>query len=418
MPSHHRLLCTGLVLAAAAAVGAPQPAAAYEPFTSANCTALTFTSAPRVIVHTGELPTGPDWFGPNLDMLAAVNDINDELNAVGATTAEITSTTTSTAPFIQGQWFNDPVPTIHVGFHNDPNGQKGSGGPGVSTNCEYDEAHIGFKRADLGTGWNFGVPEDGGQTYYDATQDDESGARYFRLSYLHELLHTLGLKHSDTSYSMVNYGDRPWSDANTIRPLPDDVKGLRELYPQPNVATADVAVHNSWWTLTGASNGAAQQERLCAPSLGDGLDPDSFAPLCGTGGPDAGVTQVCSGEWLRTRFTVANYSTEAVDLTARLWLSLDDRWDPSDRVGPGRLTTGRSAAQAAPYGISWELPLLGFPEGDYHPIVRVRGTTASGQPVESWTPLRGTVHYELSQCLTRSEAELPVAASPHGATRR
>lgn len=387
-----------LAVALAAVAWSPQPAAAYETFTGSNCSALTWTSPPRVVVHVGNLPGGADYLDDNLKMLAAVSEIADEFNRVGATTAEITSTTTSTEPFTQGDWFNDPVPTIHLGFHDDPNGGLGSGGPGPYANCRYDEAHIGLKNLDLAS-WNFGVPEDGGQAYYDTTQNDASGARYFRLVYLHELLHTFGLNHSDTSYAIMNYGHRPWFDEDTIRPLPDDVKALRELYPEPLVGTSEVAVFNSWWTIDGASNGAAQQERYCKPSLGVTFGLSPFWEYCGMMGPDSGSTQVCSGSTLHTRFTLANYSTDEADLTARLWLSRDDQWDPSDLLSPTRHSYTLGATDSDPAATTWEMPTLAR-EGEYRPIVRVRGTTASGRSVESWTPQRGQVEYDRGNCLT------------------
>ncbi len=394
-----RLLRAGLVLVAVAVLGSPQPAAAYETFSPGSCSALTWTSAPRVVVHVGNLPTDPEYLWDSLNLLAAVNDVARELNDVRATTAEITSTTTSTEPFTQGVWFDDPVPTIHVGFHDDPNGGLGSGGPGPSANCRYDEAHIGLKNLDLAR-WNFGVPEDGGQAYFDATLNDTSGARYFRLVYLHELLHTFGLAHSDSSYSMMNYGDRPWFDERTIRPLPDDVKGLRELYPEPLVGSSEVAVFNSWWTLAGAASGAAQQERYCAPNVGGNFISDPFSDRCALNGFAWGSTEICAGSSLHTRFTVANYSTDAADVTARLWLSLDDQWDPSDRLSPTRHDYSLSATDADPAAATWEMPNLGISEGTYRPIVRVRGTTAGGRSVESSTPQRGRVSYALTDCVT------------------
>lgn len=403
------LLRAGLTLAAVAAACAPEPAAAYETFTTGGCTALTWTSQPRVVVHTGELPTGSENAGDNLRMLAAVAEVNDALNDVNATSAQITSTTTSTAPFTQEVWFNDATPTIHVGFHNDPDGKLGSGGPGRSVGCRYDEAHIGFKNLDFNDPsdtWNFGTPEDEGKAYYDMTQNDAGGDRYFRLAYLHELLHTFGLNHSDSSYSMLNYGDRPWSDEDTIRPLPDDVAGLRELYPQPNVGTSEVAVFNTFYTQAGATNGAAQQERLCKPSLGDFFWADMFGDYCGITGPNWGSTQICPGSSLRTRFTIGNYSTEDADLTARLWLSRDEEWDSSDLVSPTRYEDDVPSTHSHHESATFEVPYLGFtPSADYHLILRVRGTTTSGRSVESWTPLRGTVEHELAQCLTAEPAD-------------
>ena len=410
-----RNLTLGLVLAAALAGCAPEQAAAYETFTTSSCSALTWTAQPRVVVHTDELPTGSAYFGDELKLLAAVNDVNDAFNDVNATAAQITSTTTSTAPFTQEVWFNDATPTIHVGFHDDPEGKLGSGGPGPSVNCRYDEAHIGFKNLDFNAPsdtWNFNTPAQDGKPYYDMTQNDADGDRYFRLAYLHELLHTFGLSHSDSSYSMLNYGDRPWSDEDTIRPLPDDVAALRALYPQPNVGASEVAVFNTFYTLMdGTENGAARQNRLCAPSLGDFFWSDEFAAYCGVEGPDASSTEVCQGDLLRTRFTIGNYSTQTAELTARLWLSRDEQWDPTDLVSPSRIEYDVESTHAHRESASWEVPALGFAAADYHPILRVRGTTPDGRSVEAWTPLRGRVHHVMANCLTAEESDLPIG--PH-----
>ena len=41
---------------------------------------MTWTAQPRVVVHTDELPTGPEYFMDNLEMLAAVNEVVDDFN--------------------------------------------------------------------------------------------------------------------------------------------------------------------------------------------------------------------------------------------------------------------------------------------------------------------------------------------------
>ena len=95
-----------------------------------------------------------------------------------------------------------------------------------------------------------------------------------------------------------------------------------------------------------------------------------FSAKCGTAGDDAGSTQVCAGDILRSRYTVANYSTEEADVTARLWLSTDDRWDSSDRLSPTRYEINVNEAASETHAGSWELPSFAFAEGVYHPIVR------------------------------------------------
>ena len=320
------LLRTGLAAAAVAALWSPQPAAAYEPFTTANCTALSFSAPPRVVVHTDELPNGPEYFMDNLEMLAAVNEVADDFNRyVTASTAEITSVTTSTEPFVQGDYYgDDPVPTIHIGFRN--TGGLASGGPGPSVNCEYDEAHIGIKNLDLYS-WQYGLPEDGGQEYYDSLMDDDSSKRYFRLVVLHELMHTFGLAHNDTDYSMMNYGAPA-----LVRREHHPAAARRRRGAAGALSPAERRRRARWpcstrggrWTAR--SGAGAAGAAYCDPSLGD-VFTTMFSAKCGTAGDDAGSTEVCAGDDPGSRYTVANFSTEEADVTARLWLSTDDRWD-------------------------------------------------------------------------------------------
>ena len=138
-----------------------------------------------------------------------------------------------------------------------------------------------------------------------------------------------------------------------------------------------------------------------------------FSEKCGTAGDDAGSTDVCSGQVLRSRYTVANYSTEEADVTARLWLSTDDRWDSSDRLSPTRYDISVDAADSETHAGSWELPNFGLAEGEYHPIVRLRGTTDDGRSVEAWTPQRGTVEFDFSNCVTADQSG-DLEIDPHG----
>jgi hypothetical protein len=111
------------------------------------------------------------------------------------------------------------------------------------------------------------------------------------------------------------------------------------------------------------------------------------------GGADSGSTEVCPGEILRTRFTVANYSTAGVDLTYWLYLSLDDRWDPSDTISVTSRPDTVPAAHSTHNPRTWTVPTPPTRGADYHVIVRVTGSTTAGVPVAAdWIPLTGTVH--------------------------
>ena len=131
------------------------------------------------------------------------------------------------------------------------------------------------------------------------------------------------------------YDGYPWAnrpDHEALRPLPADVRTLRQRYPEAG-SRAEVAVLNTWFDATDPSeSGAAYQQHLCQPSLGSGWSLKTSAGTCGTNGADQGSTEICTGDTLRTRFALANYSTEAVDVVSGLWFSLHDQWDSSDGV--------------------------------------------------------------------------------------
>jgi hypothetical protein len=389
-------------LAAAGTLMLPEAAEAYTPLTTPNCSTITFSAPPRYVVHMTEFWAG----GGGADDLAAIfqsiYDINRQFNQIDGTSAEIVLTgynTGSISPFQIGDWFNDAVPTIHIGFTADSADTLGSYAAElthpVDAYCHYSEAHIAL----LDTAhqdWNFGTPGDSGEDYYTAGDTDTAGAVWFRPSYLHELLHAFGLNHSDDTYAFMNYNDFPWANrpgADAIRPLPDDARGIRHLYPG-NGSRNEVAVLNTWFDPGAVSYGSAIQHVNCAPSLGSADSANFFAVHCGEGGPDAGSTTVCPGDILRTRFSVANYSNHEVNLTARVYLSLDDRYDVFDAVSVNARPVTIRAAVSDHLPRTWTVPNPTTTNADYHVIARVTGTTTTGVYVEDWIPLTGTVHLQ------------------------
>jgi hypothetical protein len=430
-------LCTTLVLAAVTATA--QPASAWTPVTSPTCDQVVFPttridasgshSDVKVVLHTTEFYAAGATFLDFARMSLAIQYVNAQFNLAGATAARVATFEVTNQPFVVGT-YSDAVPTVHVGFVTDLTepgalGETSYGpvsrAPFGPPHCTYLEAHIAFLDTNLAhwtdpdnQGWNFNTP---GDTYYDALGRDSANAVYFRPAYLHELLHTFGLAHSDHSYSMMNYGAFPWANrplSDRIGPLPDDVEALRELYPtslvNPGVRT-ETAVLNTWYDTSKVSTtGAATQERLCAPSLGTAWNSDTYATHCGTDGPNGGSTSVCPGNTLRTRFAFANYSTESVDMTARLWFSLDDQWDPLvDTISSSQRTFSVGATSSALREQLWDVPAGLNPAFvgtvTYHVIIRVTGATTSGVTygVDDWIPLRGTiVANPLSLCITQA----------------
>ena len=52
----------------------------------------------------------------------------------------------------------------------------------------------------------------------------------------------------------------------------------------------------------------------CAPSLSASASANFFAPHCGTGGPDAGSTDVCPGDILQARVSIATLKQQPLDI--------------------------------------------------------------------------------------------------------
>ena len=195
----------GLMVCGVSSVGVVVPSAhAFEELVSEDCPGGLIFEVPEVgvIVHTGEFD---GTAAEETDMLAAIDDVVEQFNLSGGTSAEIVSVTTSSAPFSFKSWFHDTSSTVHVGFESGLPNPSGREAPGpvvlpddTDDPCTYDEAHIAFK--DLASAaWNFGTPGGAGSTtadWYTAGHLDAAGNEYFRTTFQHELLHAFGLDHS------------------------------------------------------------------------------------------------------------------------------------------------------------------------------------------------------------------------------
>ena len=347
--------------------GPPPPP---PPPPSSNCVNSVWKTSPKVVVHVSEFLSGEGLFGPGEEiyMVDDVQDAVNRFNEMGATTAAVASVTVSTEPFTFGKWQNDTTPTIHVGFtddiEHDAGGEAGGatlGAPRLDAHkCAIEQQIVFPTRSDpLGMTWDFLTPlgayrpdtcKPTAYQYYDAGQTDCSGATWFRPSFLHELLHAFGLSHTTSQYSFMNHrgdggwslsqpagyvdtGGFPWANRGVDRsvlPLPYEVGQLRKLYPGSG-SRYDVAVLNTWYRPADVADDAAWQMKLCSPSLGSDWSADTSSGTCGVDGKKDGSTTVSApGSTLRTRFALANYSTGSLDVTATLWLSKDETWDPSD----------------------------------------------------------------------------------------
>lgn len=399
------------IVALCAAFAAPSIAGAeppYDPDTHESdvslpdvppvpCDYQSWSSPPKVVVHTGEFD------GSALrrsKMIAAIARVNEQLGLSGGTSARVTSTEVSTQPFTLNTTFDASIPTIHVGFVSsltDPDAIAATKPFKFVDSCRLARVNIGV--LDLANwAWRFDTPSATGENYWEAQKRDAGGNTYFRISYQHELLHAFDLDHQDDEFSFLNYGNRPWANRHAddqIRPLPFDVGQLRERYPASDDRT-EVAALTTWIDEDAApSNGAAPQKTLCAPSRGSDFGGRHDAH-CGTGGGASGSTDVCEGNTLRTRFALANYSTTPVDTVAQLWFSRDAEWEETDIDSVSSHNLRLDEAESATRGHTWTVPELDAAPGtDYYTILRVvavpDGDDATVPVTTDWIPLPGRV---------------------------
>ena len=263
-----------------------------------------------------------------------------------------------------------------------------------ATNCTINEGDV-FLDSRTYT-WDFTVPPDGTpdtctteDCYFDAQQTRCSdGSKYEgcatgqyiywgRTAMLHEIGHTLGLGHSDTSYSFMNYSVRPFTnrdDAKRVEPLPDDREGLRFLYPATSTEK-DAAVAVTWYdTSVPGNNGAAIAKLLCRPSRGTAFSPGLFDDYCGVdAGGNSGSTDVCPNQMLYVRYAIANYGTDPLTVNEQLWFSKNvtlDRTSGFDKKSPTS-PAAKSLSHQSSYGMGrkFKVPATLSYDTDYYPII-------------------------------------------------
>lgn len=417
----------------------------------------TWKTAPRLVVHYAELSPGQSPMTYTLSMIAAVNDVVDAFNKVGGTSARVTSVEASATPFTFDKPYHDTTPTIHVGFAHDVKAWSAAAAPhdwkdtlGVTTpldpagtgyplpsidKCWYLERHIAFPDTSI-TGfpadpsgqpqrpWSFASPPSTTSTtatrpYFDAGlsdttalvtnattyADEANSARlWFRPRFLHELLHAFGMKHRH-DYSFMDHagsGGFPWANrasSDRVRPLPAEIGWLRTMYPAAGTVY-DVSVLNTWHE-PGSEDDADDQVALCLPSKGSSWSDDVAGigfGFCGLDSSTAGPSAVCPGDTLRTRFAIANGSTEPVDLTVRLAFSRDEQWGGSDDVlSPTTHYLNHLGAENSKLmEATWKVPSIDTsnPRLMWHTLVQI-----SGDHVDTdWIPLRGLLGVPFTGC--------------------
>lgn len=377
-------------------VALPSLGHAYTKRALSGCSEISFAQPPHVVLHTSEM--GGIDFIEALKVMDALADAHAQIDGAGINIS-IASSSLSSDPFVFKSWFYDAQPTIHVGFTDDTSKAPGGAFWRVDGSCNIEEAHIYFKDETI-YDWSFNEPEGEGEPYYMAGMNPIGApSKYFRASYMHELLHALGLAHSNDGLAMLNGGVRPWMRGDfgeKIKPLADDLRGLRDLYGV-GADRLEVKLVNSWFTPDTTSTDtypSADGDFLCTPSVGTGWD-DWDEPLCAL----SPTTTVCPGDTLRVRVAVLNLSTEGVDVNLRLWLSEDDVWDGFviDRRSSDLREFSLTRTQGSRQGRLFEVPDNLVAGQTYHVILRARATgQTSGGVVTDWIPMRGTVTVDAS----------------------
>ena len=129
-----------------------------------------------------------------------MRDVHKQFNLVGGTAAQVTVLETSADPFVFQSWFNDPTPTLHLGFTSSATANPGGTFWNLDAACRILEAH---PVQDLTAfGWTFNYPEARGELYYDVTLSNGAGDRYFRISYVMNCCMPSVLAHSNDSDSI------------------------------------------------------------------------------------------------------------------------------------------------------------------------------------------------------------------------
>ena len=244
---------------------------------SSSCEFPHWSKAPRIVVHTAQFNRGGAQPGDEADMVNAVQQVANEFSDTPDLSARITSVTTTTDPYYYGVWVNDSVPTIHVRFSpesaitDDNHGEAAAGltTPNIDwAKCTISEAHIEFAQP-FDTAWNYGTPEEAKVPWYD-TSELVGTDTWFRPSFLHELLHAFGFKHTTNHYSFMNHrfpAGFPWAGGhdNGVRMLPWEVGVLRDAYGDTG-SDFGIGLRNTWYGTPQPNDDAASQEALCPDS--------------------------------------------------------------------------------------------------------------------------------------------------------
>jgi hypothetical protein len=371
----HLVVAAGFALAAVGLTAAP--ADAYTLQKDDNCATFKIknSGSVHIVVHTPSL-LGTDRQVTNL--LDAIDAVTDEFNSVGGTSARVSSVTTTTASYHHTKTYEEPG-TIHLGFSptiTDEDGYThvGQEVPGKAINCVVQSPNIGFLDLDHIAGWNFLTPgetnDDEGTPFYQADVTDKVGHYYFRPQLLHELMHAFGLGHSANTTSFMNYGRMPWinrAKRDMITPLPDDLAALRYLYPASGdvyrVAFLDTALNPS---APVSAKGAGTQEALCRPSGGTTYarslfyDDDNYA--CAT----SPYFKVCAGAQVYGAYSLANYSTAAMNVTVSAYFSINDTFESTDMPVTDYDNYTVAAGKTVLIGDHWTMRSLLVPTQHHH----------------------------------------------------
>ena len=365
---------------------------AYNLMTSVSCpNGFVYTEPPTIVLHMSEIESLDAT--ETLALLVAMADVHDQFEQIGGSSLSIASFKRTDEPFTFGVWYGREN-TIHVGFDKSLSYPAGAKPRKNLATCAMREAHIAVKHPDV-YAWVWREPEDEGEDRWAAGQEVD-GARYWRLTYTHELLHAFGLRHTNDSYSMLNATDRPWANrgpGDQFMPLPDDVEGLRALYPGSG-ERHDVAVLNTWFDPddTVDKGREAKQKFLCAPSAGPNWG-SRFDDLCGVDAGAPASTEVCPGDIVLTRVALANYGTNFVDVNMTLWWSLDARYSPAVDIPSSEIrSTSVSMSGSTQQGRIYTVPAAVAYDATYELIVHIDATNqVTGEVISDWTPLLGQI---------------------------
>lgn len=403
----------------------------------------SWSSPPRILVHMNNFADAGGVASEKTKVLAAISDVVNEFNKVGATSALVTKVELSPEPVaypINDQTFKKRpnIPTIHVGFTSHFQRDTNAFYAGVTIrdyNYKHpracpdliNEVYIVFPgpndfNEDLRVTWNYDTPfaldyQNSGDAFYKAGPADASGRTWFRPVFLHELLHAFGFDHRDAEahYSFMNSrrpGGFPWANRSTersIRPLPFEAGELRKRYPGSGTRH-EVAVLNTWFRPPHKNAEKkdedpylARQKGLCNPSTGISWSDVTSPGPCGidlapvTTPNEIDSYQICPGDKLRTSFTIANYSTAKMQVAATLWFSKDavlnmvPAWQGQlrDQVSETRHDITIEAAESALQSVIWTVPSLEKLQ-EYYPIVwlEAKPVNDANIVVSDWIPLR------------------------------